>query len=365
MNRQQLFSVVFFAVLVLLLYQIALMFRPFLLPFLWAMILAHMTFPVHERLTAALGGRESLSAACLTAGILALGVVPVVVLGILLVGEAGAAEQAVRAWIAAGGLLSLPGQIEQVPLVGGLLHKTVGGYLLQPGAMERLLVSTAKFVSQFFVEEVGSLLKNAFLLVTDFFIMLFALFFLFKDGKRWLAALYDVIPMDESHKEKIFTRLEVTVRAVVKGIVLTAIVQGLLAGAAYMVLAVPFPVVLTAVTVILAPFPFGGTALVWGPVVFYLFWMGMLAKALIMLVWGIGVVSTVDQVLRPWLIGQQVEIPVFFLVFSVLGGLALYGLIGLFVGPILMSLFLVAVQIYREEYQAQDGGPDGSVPTVP
>jgi predicted PurR-regulated permease PerM len=70
-----------------------------------------------------------------------------------------------------------------------------------------------------------------------------------------------------------------------------------------------------------------------------------------MLAWGVGVVSTVDQVLKPWLIGKDVQIPVLFLVFSVLGGLALYGPIGLFMGPVLVSLFVTALQIYREEYQ--------------
>ena len=103
-------------------------------------------------------------------------------------------------------------------------------------------------------------------------------------------------------------------------------------------------------TTVLAPIPFGGTGLVWGPVALYLFWVGATGKALIMLAWGIGVVSMVDQFLRPWLIGQDVQIPVLLLVLSVLGGLALYGLLGLFVGPILISLLMTAVQIYREEY---------------
>ncbi|MBI5316616.1 MAG: AI-2E family transporter, partial [Nitrospirae bacterium] len=193
-------------------------------------------------------------------------------------------------------------------------------------------------------------LKNTFTLVTNFFIMLLVLFFLFKDGRQWLAVLYDLIPMDESHKSKILTRLDQTIRAVVKGMLVTAIVQGLLAGMAYWALDVPFPMGLTALTTVLAPIPFGGTGLVWGPVVLYLFWVGASGKALIMLVWGIGVVSMVDQFLRPWLIGQDVQIPVLLLVLSVLGGLALYGLLGLFVGPILISLLMTAVQIYREEY---------------
>jgi predicted PurR-regulated permease PerM len=85
-------------------------------------------------------------------------------------------------------------------------------------------------------------------------------------------------------------------------------------------------------------------------VALYLFWMGTTGKALLMLAWGIGVVSMVDQFLRPWLIGQDVQIPVLPLVLSVLGGLALYGILGIFIGPIMVSLLMTAVQIYREEY---------------
>jgi predicted PurR-regulated permease PerM len=231
---------------------------------------------------------------------------------------------------------------------------------LTPDSLEQGLLSAATFLSRFFLDQVGDLLKNAFLLVTDFFLMLFALFFLFKDGKQWLASLQEVIPLEASHKQRIVDRMDQTIRAVVKGVGLTAIVQGLVAGLAYGALGVPFPVVLTAVTVILAPLPFGGTALVWGPIVLYFLMAGPVWKALVMLGWGIGVVVMIDQFLRPWLIGQAAQIPVLLLVFSVLGGLALYGIIGLFAGPVLVSLLMTTIQIYREEYQgAETGTPSG------
>jgi len=357
MTRQQLFTIVFFALLLLLLYQIGLMFEPFLFPALWAGLLAHWAFPLHRRLTILLRGNSALSAATLTGGVLVVGVVPLVVLGVMLVREAVAAEQTIRAWIAAGGLQRVPDQVATVPVIGGWLRHVATGTSLQTLSAEQSVVAGAKVLSQFLVGQMGDLLKNTFLLMTDFFIMLLVLFFLFKDGRDWLAVLYELIPMDESHKQKIVARLDLTIRAVVKGLLVTAIVQGALAGLAYTVLGVPFPVVLTAVTVMLAPLPFGGTALVWGPVVLYLLWVGPVGKALVMLAWGVGVVSMVDQILRPWLIGQDVQIPTLPLVLSVLGGLALYGLLGLFVGPILVSLLMTAIQIYREEYHTAPASP--------
>ena len=357
MTRPHPFTVVFFGLLLFLLYQIGLILQPFVFPALWAALLVHATYPLHERLTRICGGRDTLSASILTIGVLAVVVVPLVIVGILLVHETRDAEKAIRSWIAEGGLDRLPEQVGAVPVAGEWLRSLVTGKNLQEISVERSVITGAKFLSQFFVDQMGGLLKNTLLLVTDFFIMLLVLFFLYKEGREWTHVLNDLIPLDRSHKQKILTRLDQTVRAVVKGMLVTATVQGLLAGLAYLVLGVPFPVVLTALTIILAPIPFGGTALVWGPVVAYLFWTGTIWKAVAMLAWGAGVVSTVDQVLRPWLIGKDVEIPVLFLVFSVLGGLALYGLIGLFIGPVLVSLFITALQIYREEYQETAPAP--------
>lgn len=357
MTRPQLFTVVFFALLALLLYQIGLILQPFLFPALWAALLAHWAFPLHRRLSQAVGGRESLSAGCLTFGVLAVVVVPVVLMSAVLVREASAAEVAIREWVASGGLQQLPERLAMVPFVGDWLRSLVSGDGGEASTMENSVMAGAKWLSQFFVSQMGDLLKNIVVLMSNFFIMLLVLFFLFKDGERWLTSLYELIPMEESHKEKILSRLDQTVRAVVKGMLVTALVQGILAGLAYLVLSVPFPMVFTALTIVLAPIPFGGTALIWGPVALYLFWIGSMGKALAMLGWGVGVVSTVDQFLRPWLIGKEVEIPVLLLVLSVLGGLALYGLLGLFVGPILVSLFMTAVQIYREEYYQSPSVP--------
>jgi predicted PurR-regulated permease PerM len=354
MTRQQIFTLCFFSVLALLLYQIALMFRPFLFPVLWALILAHMAFPVHVRLSGWLRGRQAMSAAILTSAVMLVGVVPILLLGALLVKEAAVAEQAVRQWVAAGGVQRLPEQLAKGPFGLSVLHEWISKLALNKGGLEEFLLSSAKALSEFLVSELSDLIRNVFLLVADFFFMVFTLFFFFRDGKRRASSAYDVIPLDATHKQRIFARLDQTIRAVVKGMFLTAIAQGLLAGAAYGVLGVPFPVVLTALTILVAPIPLGGTALVWGPVALYLLWVGPVGKGLVMIAWGVGVVSMVDHILKPLLIGQGAQIPMLLLTFGVLGGLALYGVIGLFLGPILVGLLLTAIQIYREEYHSSE-----------
>ncbi len=356
MNRQQLFSIGFFAVLALLLYQIGLMFLPFLFPVLWAVILAHLAFPAYVKLAAWLRGRETMAAATLTIGVMALVVVPLILVGVLLVREASSAEQAIRHWVAAGGVQQVSDYLARMPGATGLLQELTGRAVMKQVNLEQFVLSSAKTLSEFLVNELSALVRNVFLLMADFLVMIFTLFFLFRDGRRWLDSLYDLLPLEASHKEKIFVRLDRTIRAVVKGLLLTAVVQGLLAGAAYALLGVPFPVVLTALTMLLAPLPFGGTALVWGPAAVYLFLVGPAGKGLVLLAWGAGVVSMVDQILKPLFIGQGAQINVLLLTFSVLGGLALYGIIGLFLGPVLIGLFLTAIQIYREEYHAPENG---------
>jgi predicted PurR-regulated permease PerM len=293
--------------------------------------------------------RETVSAALLTLAIMALGVLPIVVLAMILVNEARLAYGALNQWIESGGLQRLPETLSGLPF-GGQLQELVGWLAVTQGNIEGLFLQAAKIASAFIINQLAGLAQDAFLLTVDFLVMIMTLFFLFKDGRRLVKGLYDVIPLEEAHKARILTRLDLMTRAVVKGMVVTAIIQGLVAGLAYAVLKVPFPAFLTALTTLLAPLPFGGTAIVWVPVALYLSLVGPLWKGVAMLAWGVAVVTMVDNVLRPWLIGRGAQLPVLFLFFSILGGLAAYGMIGMFLGPILLGIFMTAVQIYREEY---------------
>lgn len=219
-----------------------------------------------------------------------------------------------------------------------------------PDALEELVRSSAQIISAFFMDQLSNLLKNAFVLISDFLILLFTLWFLYKDGRRWFWFL--------------FARLDITIRAVVKGVLLTAVVQGLLAGAAYAALGVPFAVVFTALTILLAPLPFGGTAFVWDPVVLYC--AGRINGQ------GAGDVGVegrrcVDGRSGPQTLAHRTgrsNACALSLVFSILGGLALYGLIGLFVGPILMSILMTVISIYREEYHAAPPSHVSSQPHI-
>jgi len=350
MTREQAFVVCFFGLLLVLLYQIGVIFRPFILPVLWAMILARLAFSLHRRLTARLGGREGLSAGLLTMGLLLLGVVPLLYLTFLLVQETAAAYEQINLWVQSGGIKRVPEYLAKLPIARGKLQEWLGRLIVVNGDFAGSFLQGSKVVSVFLLGQVTDLAKNAFAFTFSFVVMIFTLFFFLKDGPQLYQGLYELIPLRDTHKQKFFTRLDRTTMAIIQGLVLTALVQGLLAGAAYWILGVPSPLVLTALTALFSFIPFGGTALVWVPVTIYLFWIGPIWKGIVMLAWGAGIVSTIDHVIKPILIGHGAQLPTLFLFFSILGGLAAYGFIGLLLGPILLAILITAIQIYREEY---------------
>jgi predicted PurR-regulated permease PerM len=348
MTRQQVFAICFLALLLFLLYQIAIVFRPFVIPILWAAIIARLAFPLNVRLTRLLRGRRPVSAGLLTLLILIIAIIPIVYLTFVLVQETGAAYTSFSEWVRSGGVNRLTQYFPRVPVIGGKIQEFVGRAVVE-GNLEGSLLQGGKTVSMFLLSHAADMAKNAFDFTLAFLVMIFTLFFFFKDGERLYRGLYGLVPLSETHKEKFFNRLDQTMAAVVQGTILTAITQGILAGAAYWFLGVPFPMVLSALSALLALLPFGGTALIWVPVAGYLFWTAPLWKAAVMIIWGVAVVGLADNFLKPLFIGRGAQLPTLFLFFSILGGLAAYGFVGMLLGPILLAIVITAIEIYREE----------------
>src|SRR5579885_2977567 len=351
-TRTQFLTLGFFALLVLLLAQLWTVFQPFVVPLLWARLLVHLTYRPYRWVSHRLGEREGLAAALFTIFVMLLGVGPLLYLGGVVVEQLAQATVALQQWSIQGGPRSLLHRLETVPLLG---HWLVGqGETVLQGTSAVNVADLVQTVGGFVVSRGSIVAKNVVEVVLDFLLILFALFFLYKDGPEYGRRLYRLIPLPERHKEKVFARLDHTVGTVVKGIVLTAVLQGTLAGVAYAVFGVPFAAVLGTLTAIASLLPFGGTVLVWGPVAAYLFATAPVWKGLALMAWGAGVVvGIMDTLMRPMIIGHDAHMPTLFLFFSLLGGLAAYGVIGLFVGPILLALVLVALDIYEEEYTSR------------
>jgi predicted PurR-regulated permease PerM len=186
---------------------------------------------------------------------------------------------------------------------------------------------------------------------TDFLITLFTLFFLFRDSPSLLKTVHKALPIDPKAKTEILATLDQTVVAVVRGTLLTAVAQGFVAGMMYWLLGIPFPLLLGALSGLLSLLPVGGTAFIWGPAAVYLFVSGAVGKALVLVAVGAGIVGLMDNVLHPFLVGTGVDLPLIVLFFASVGGLAYFGFIGLFLGPIVIGLAKATFHIFQQNYQ--------------
>ena len=335
---------------ILLLYLLFWIFAPFLTPILWALILARLFYPLHERLASFLGGKRAWSAILMTLAVMVLVVLPVSYVAALAVTETIHAYEVGRAWIQAGGMEQLPGRLGNLPLIGTLSQDVLGNLILAYGVLHESTEGGAT-MNQVVAGTVGGLAMNIIELITDFLIMLFTLFFLFRDSPSLHKTVTQALPIDQKAKAEIFDCLDQTVVAVVRGTVLTALAQGLVAGTTYWLLGIPFPLLLGALSGLFSLLPVGGTAFVWGPVALYLFWTGAIWKAIILVAVGAGIVGLMDNVLQPFLVGTGVDLPLILLFFASLGGVAYFGFIGLFLGPIILGLAKAAFHIFQQNYQ--------------
>lgn len=351
MSRGQLFAAFFFAVFLFLLYQVYLFVAPFAGPLVWAGILALTFYPLTAGLTRLFRGRRSLAAAVLVVAITAGVIVPSVFLGSTLVHQAASAYGQMETAVREGETRQLVDTIKHSRL-GGLYTRTVQPITdrlnLDPSD---LLLRATNWISSQIVGAASGLAKNALLSVFNFAMMLVALYFFFRDGESMAGWLAELIPMDREHTDAIFQRLYTTLTAVVQSMVLTAVAQGVLAGIGYLIVGLPYSIFLGFLTGLGAFLPLAGPALVWGGTALYLLVIGRPGAALFIAAWGGGIVSWVDNIIKPIFIGGAAKLPTLPLLFAILGGISVYGFLGAFLGPVILALLLSFVDIYREDYR--------------
>jgi predicted PurR-regulated permease PerM len=199
-------------------------------------------------------------------------------------------------------------------------------------------------------------LRNTLFLVVDLCIMLIALYFFFRNGERYYAMSLDLVPFSAVQKESISKKLYDTFTAVINGVFLIALGQGIMTGIGFALFQVPFPVFWGFCAAVLALLPVGGAALVWLPGAAYLLLTGSKLSGVLLAVWGLLLVSLPDNFIKPLVIGKKAKLPTFFLFLGILGGLQVYGFLGILFGPLVVTLVTAFVQIYREEF-AGNGRP--------
>jgi predicted PurR-regulated permease PerM len=332
------------AALALVLYFCFRILQPFLMPIFLALILSTLLAPLYNFLLAELKGRQSLAALLVCLGLTAAILIPVLFLAMSLVGEAADAYQKLKD----------PETVSRIELwldpANNPVLRRVNSWL--PGSL-RLdnLQLGSRLTAQAQQIGVGALgITTAFAggvfgFLADYFIMAIVLFFLLRDSAYFAESIRAISPLSEEDEAMFVERFRVVTRATVVGNLSTALTQGAVSGLIFLFLGLPNPILWGALTALLSLVPLIGTALVWVPWTIYLFASGHPTKAIIFLIIQIVVVGGIDNILRPMFMGSGVKMHTLLIFFSILGGIAYFGILGMFIGPLIFAMAIALVQV--------------------
>ena len=311
----------------------------FIVPVVWAAILAFVTWPAYLRVLSACGGRSIIASLLMTVAVSLAVIAPIAWLAVVLRIEVAHLWHDTQALLAGGG--QLPAAVLKLPWLGDQLRD-----LTQRAAQDpHVLGLEVRRVADHSFEQIARFVGGIGREVVKMALTAVSLFFVYRDGQRLAGQLAQALEQVLGPRIHGYLRaIEQTVKAVVYGLVLTALVQGFLVGLGYLVAGVGAPVFLAALTTVCGLIPFAAPA-VWGGVCVWLLIKGSTAAAVGLLIWGSIVLGWTDHIVRPFLISREAEIPFLVVLFGVLGGLASFGLVGLFVGPVILAVLLA---VWRE-----------------
>jgi predicted PurR-regulated permease PerM len=323
----------------LALYLCWLMLAPFVNVLAWAVVLVILFYPIHQQIID-LTGRPGWSALLSTIIVIAMILAPITLLTLAVAKEFGELAKSVQ-----GALHSLfdPNS----PIMGRILSwlsRYIDVNQLDPQGylLDRLNVISGSLAGR----ALGIVGGLAGAIVQAFFIV-FTMYYLFRDGAWIYDSMVQVIPLEPEQTRQIFHRSREVIHASVYGVIVIAGIQGTLGGLAFAVLKLHSPLVWGVVMFFLSMIPFAGSFVVWGPAAVYLALSGHWGKALILALWGALVIGTIDNILRPKLVGGRTRLHELLIFFSVLGGLKIWGVLGLVLGPVVIAITLALLDVLK------------------
>jgi predicted PurR-regulated permease PerM len=327
----------------------------FLVPMAWAGILAYATWPLYARLRRLLGGNATGSALLMTLLLTAAFILPMLWLVAMLRGELTDAYAEVATYLAQGPH-PLPAIIARIPVLGDRLQELLNQLSGDPGAVRAQIAQWVEQRADDVLNILGGVGRNA----GKFGLALIAVFFLYRDGEILLSQIRRVLHRFLGARiDAYLNAAGGMTKAVVWGLVATAVGQGIVAGLGYWWAGLQAPLLLGAITALVALIPFG-TPFTWGSIGLWLVLKGDVVAGVGLLAWGVLVVSWVDNLVRPLVISSATRIPFLLVMFGVLGGLATFGLVGLFIGPVILAVLIAVWREWLEETQAFQG-PESNI----
>lgn len=339
------------------LYLCWLMLEPFIEVLLWAVVLVIVFMPVHRRVRARVGSPGwSAVISCLLVVVVIL--VPLTLVSLAIVREMSHIAQGLQAkpdgsGAAQGGMAG----ILESPYIDRALD-WIGQYVdLSQFNSQQFIAERLKSFGGTIAGRTLGLVGGVVGIVIEVFFVIFTMYYLFRDGERIREALYNVLPLDDRRAHQIIDRTQEVISASVYGVLVIALIQGTLGGIAFWALGLPSPLLWGVVMVFLSMIPMAGAFIVWVPAAIYLVITGEWGRAIILTVWGALVIGSVDNFLRPKLVGEKTRLHELLIFFSVLGGLQVFGVIGLVLGPVVVAITIALLDVLRQADGSPRGGP--------
>ena len=322
--------------------------RPLYGSVLWAIVIAILFSPLYRRLCAALNQRRNLAAFTTLVIVVIIVIIPLTALFTALVAEATGVYDRIQS-----GDLNFGRYLQQIldsiPSWAGDFLNRFG--LSNLGGVREKLSAGLSEASKVVAVQALKIGQNTFNFFVSLFVMLYLLFFLLRDGEEIYRRIRDAIPLRSEHQRPLFNKFAVVIRATVKGNMVVALLQGGLGGLIFWLLGVQAPILWAALMTILSLLPAIGSAVIWFPVAIYLLATGAVWKGVILLLYGALVISLVDNFVRPILVGKDTKMPDYLVLISTLGGIAVFGVNGFVLGPVVAALFISVWDIFSASNQ--------------
>jgi predicted PurR-regulated permease PerM len=340
-------------ILVVVLYYVFRILEPFLPALVWAAILASVFHPLFSVLARRL--RHPRWASALTCVLLTVViVVPALFLLLALAKQSVSAYRVLEEHVSGAGLPSFE-VVRKTSSYRWFLAKSKSLGVPEPD----LGVAATKgigFVSEFLVSRSATIFSGITHSIINFFVMILVLYYLLLRGPDVLRELRQLSFLRPDHEDRIIEKFRAIALATFGGSLATALIHGTADGIIFWIFGLPSPLLWGAVMAFLSLVPVVGTALVWVPLVLYYLLKGAVLRGILLLAAFGAVVGTVDNVIKPVLIRRGTEVDSLWILLSVVGGVGVFGILGLFLGPFLISLLLVLVDIYKVEFLSEPGG---------
>ena len=321
---------------------------PFLKPLLLAALLAGLFHRFYRWVTRLLGGRRSLGAGVTLLVLLVLGLGPVsAFLGIVLQQALTMTNQAIP-WLS-----EHLGEASTFNVHDWLVQRfpALARYVPSQEQLLQQVATAVKATGAYLVSFASRMTATTAAFLLNLFVMLYAMFFFFRDGHKILERIFYYLPLSDEDESRMLTQFASITRATVKGTLVIGVIQGGLGGIAFWVAGIEGAALWGTIMTILSIVPGIGAPLVWVPFVIFLYVNSQYLTATLLLVWCGAVVTTIDNFLRPVLVGRDSEMPDLLILIGTLGGLFLFGPIGFIVGPIVCGLFLTVWDIYGTTFR--------------